>query len=189
MLLSYAFRCISIFFHFPYSVRLLHTLCLSAHWELAYPRSTDCPVFRVCGVLCDPTTHKHTLRPSSRWQHHRKNLPRHQRHPGCQRYPKKCLLISRCPRAFTPATTSTFTASRGPRPPDDPGAAQPGTTVAIAPISPSGSNFPRNGRTGVPRPRTPKEPGRMGESQALELRSPEATRAHYDFHTPDRPST
>ena len=60
---------LDFFSPFPYSVRLLHNLCLSAFWELAYPRSSDCPVFCVCGVLRDPPTHKHPVRPSSRCQH------------------------------------------------------------------------------------------------------------------------
>ena len=52
-------------FPFSYSVRLSRNLVLLAFWELTYPRTTDCQVIRVCGVLCDPPTHKHPVRRST----------------------------------------------------------------------------------------------------------------------------
>ena len=85
---------------------------------------------------------------------------------------RKHLHVTHYPGTITTTPTSTYSGSRGNRPPDDPSAAKPGTAATTAPDNPSRSNFTRKGRAVVPRSRTPEEPRRMGESQTLESRNP-----------------
>ena len=142
-------------FFFSHSVRLFRHLLLLPYRELAYPRSTACQVTRVCGVPCDPPTHKHPVR---------RHLPDVNTHGGPPRDTDSTSRVRGARRKHLPRTpTPTFTITRGSGSPTDPGATQAGPTP---PTSTHGPRITRSGRTMVLRPRSLSGPWRMGKSQS-----------------------
>ena len=172
-----AFRTFSFFYHqsvflYPRFVGLRKT-CL--------PRSTESQVTRVCGVLCDPPTHKHPVRRSPPDVHTPREPPRDtDSTPGVSGTRGKHLPL-------TP--TFTLTIPRRGGPPTNPGATQPGPTLTSASPGPARPSITRSRRPVVFRSWCLSGPRRMGRPQTTESRDPEANRAPHNLYTPDRSST
>ena len=151
------------------------------HRKTCLPRSTENQVTRVCGVLCDPPTHKHPVRRSTPDVHTPRGPPRDtDSTPGVSGTRGKHLPL-------TP--TPTLTANRRCGPPTDPGAAQPESTPTTSSHGPTKPSITRNRRTVVLRPRCLSGPCRLGKPQTTASRDPEANRAHLTFYSPHRSST